>query len=232
MNRTPDLQSLSTEDLARCCAQETEHYFRNQSHDSRYCFELFRRAICEQNQFAWERIYTQYNSLVAGWVLQNQRFETTGEDVEYFVNGAFGKMAGVLTPDKFNGFSDLSFVLQYLKMCVHSVIVDFDRSAHQEHWDSLDLILEKESDEPRVENQEADRAYRKAFWVWINERLHDEKEHAVIYGSFVLELKPQELLIHYRKLFVDLDEIYRVKQNVLARLRRDNEFQNLIEQYD
>jgi hypothetical protein len=232
MNQNPDFQSFSIPDLARCCAQETERYFRKQSHDSRYCFELFRRAVRDRDQFAWEMIYTQYNSLVAGWVIQNQRFEAAGEDVEYFVNGAFAKMANILTPSKFEGFSDLSFVLQYLKMCVHSVIVDFDRSAHQEHWDSLDQIEEKESDEPRVENQEADRAFRKAFWDWINARLHDEKEHAVIYGSFVLELKPQELLVHYQKVFVDLDEIYRVKQNVLARLRRDDEFQKLVGQYD
>jgi hypothetical protein len=45
-------------------------------------------------------------------------------------------------------------------------------------------------------------------------------------------LKPQELLEHYRSLFSDLDEIYRIKQNVIARLRRDAEFQKLLDQYD
>jgi hypothetical protein len=44
----------------------------------------------------------------------------------------------------------------------------------------------------------------------------------------MLDLKPQELYDHFRGVFSDVDEVYRVKQNVLARLRRDPEFQKLL----
>ena len=45
----------------------------------------------------------------------------------------------------------------------------------------------------------------------------------MIYGSFVLAMKPAELHIHYAHLFNDVKDVYRTKQNVIDRLRRDQE---------
>ena len=45
----------------------------------------------------------------------------------------------------------------------------------------------------------------------------------MIYGSFVLAMKPGELHIHYAHLFNDVKDVYRTKQNVIDRLRRDQE---------
>jgi hypothetical protein len=222
---------MTLPELAHSCAQETENYFHNLQHDSTYCFEMFRRAVRDQDQAAWEMIYIQYNALVSGWVRQNQRFEASGEEVQYFVNGAFAKISRNLTADKFAGFQEISFILRYLKMCVHSVIVDYDRSAHQAGLVALEDIAEKEAPGPTVERLGMDQSYRKAFWDWIDQRLHNDKERAVIRGAYILELKPQELYEQFRSHFSDLDEVYRVKQNVLARLRRDDEFQKLLEQY-
>ena len=100
-------QHMALADLADWCAHQTELYFQHQSHDPRYCFELFRRAIREQDQTAWRLICLQYEALVTGWVRQHSRFESSGEEIQYFVNGAFAKIAISLTPDKFAGFSDI-----------------------------------------------------------------------------------------------------------------------------
>jgi hypothetical protein len=70
------------------------------------------------------------------------------------------------------------------------------------------------------------------MWEWMNAWLEDDKERRVIYGLFVLALKPQELFDHFRNLFNEVDEIYRVKQNVIARLRRDPEFRKLLSEGD
>jgi hypothetical protein len=58
--------------------------------------------------------------------------------------------------------------------------------------------------------------------------LHDEKERRVVYGSFVLALKPRELYAQFQDTFRDVNEVYRVKENVLARLRRDAELAELL----
>ncbi len=221
-------------DLAHRCAQETQRFFEGQSYDPRYCFELFRLAIVERNQPAWEVIHAQYQSLVAGWVRQHRGFEASGEEAQYFVNRAFEKIWVALTPDKFGRFSDLGPLLRYLKMCVHSVIVDHNRSVDQanRYAVSEESDIERRAQDPTIEDRALDRVHGRQFWEWINARLHDEKERHVVYGSFVLGLKPRQIHDLFPETFQDVAEVHRVKQNVLARLRRDPEFQKLLDEHD
>lgn len=216
--------------LTRFCAQETEHFFHKQEHDPRYCFELFRRAIREGDQPAWEMIYNEYHMLVSVWVERHPGFETSGEETQYFVTGAFGKISRVLTSDKFNGFSDLKSLLSYLKMCVHSVIVDYNRqSEYNSQQISLDeLEGEVKSSDPDTEDNILKQVQSQEFWEWIKGKLQDEKERLVIQGLFVHAMKPREVCDFYRQVFSDVDEVYRIKQNILARLRRDSEFLNFL----
>ena len=229
-----DPQLLTIAGIAHRCAQETELFFQHQSYDSRYCFELFRRAILEHDQPAWEMIHAQYQPLVAGWVRHHPAFEASGEEVQYFVNRAFEKIWVALTPDKFGRFLDLPPLLRYLRMCVHSVIVDHSRLAEQSTWDvqAEESAIESIAHDPAPEDRALDRVYQQQFWEWINAQLHEEKERLVVYGSFILALKPRELYGQFRTMFSDVDEVYRVKQNVLARLRRDAEFKKLLDGHD
>lgn len=232
MSQEKELQHIALADLAVWCAHETELYFQHQGHDPRYCFELFRRSIREQDQAAWEIICANYEPLVAGWVSRHRGFEDSNEEVQYFVNGAFAKIARTLTPDKFEGFSDIGSLLRYLKMCVHSVVIDYNRLAEQASMNSLEDASAEPSADPLPEEQVVDQSYRQTLWDLINAQLQDEKERSVIYCSFVLDIKPQEILGLFRNLFSDVDEIYRVKQNIISRLRRDPDLRKLLGEYD
>lgn len=232
MSDENELQLMPVGDLAHRCEQETERYFHQQSYDSTYCFELFRRAIQRTDQAAWGIICNQYQPLVSGWVRQHPGFQDSGEEIQYFVNGAFSKIFTTITPIRFDGFSDVGGLLRYLKLCVHSVIVDYNRSAEQANLYPLEEAMDNASTDPPVEEQEMDRAYQQAFWDWVNARLNDDKERAVIYGSFVLALKPQQIFDLFRHRFSDIDEIYRVKQNVISRLRRDPDFRKFLGEDD
>lgn len=234
MSQKDDPKNLSLTDLARSCAHETELFFQRQNHDTRYCFELFRRAIRENSQSAWEIIYEQYQSLVTGWVLQHQGFKASGEEAQYFVTGAFGKISSSMTLEKFDKFSDLRSLLAYLKMCVHSMITDYNRVAERANLQISieDLGFEIKATESAVEESVLNEIDNQVFWVKINEKLNDEKERLVIQGTFVLALKPRELCDHYENIFTNVEEVYRVKQNVLARLRRDSEFRKFLGEDD
>jgi len=225
MSQRTDLRLLTIAGIAHRCRQETEHFFQRQSYDPWYCFELLRRAIVDRNQRAWELVYNQYRPLVAGWVKRHSAFPGSGEEIQYFVNRAFEKMWMALTPDKFSHFSDLKSLLRYLQMCVHSVILDQVRVAEQAvvGVEAEDLDAESNATGTVVENQALARVHRQELWDQINARLHDEKERQVVYASFVLALKPRELCAQFRETFRDVQEVYRVKENVLARLRRDAE---------
>ena len=210
-------------DLAQQCAEETERFFRGQGYEPQHCFELFRRAILVRDPLAWEAVYTQYQPLVGRWVQQHSGFETSGEEVQYFANRAFEKIWAALTPDKFRDFTELGSLLRYLKMCVHSVITDHNRSLKLDELFALaeEAATDKAEEGPTLEEWALDRMQRLSFWDSINARLNDEKERQVVYGSFVLALKPRELYDQFQTTFASVEEVYQIKQNVLARLRRD-----------
>ncbi|MFL7793500.1 MAG: RNA polymerase sigma factor, partial [Anaerolineae bacterium] len=219
------IKLLTLADIAHHCDQETERFFQRRSHDPRYCFELFRRAIEKHNQHAWELVYTQYRPLVVGWVERHVAFSTSGEESQYFANRAFEKMWDALTPGKFAHFPNLKSLLRYLQMCVHSVILDHVRAVEKSVVDVQveDLAAECAETGISVERKALDRLHHQEMWDQIYARLHDEKERQVMYGCFVLALKPREICIHFGPTFSDANEVYRIKENVLSRLRRDTE---------
>ncbi len=226
----PDLQRLTIASISDRCAQETALFFQHRNYDPRYCYELFRRAIVEHNQHAWTAIYTQYRLLVTGWIQRHPAFDASGEEADYFANRAFEKMWVSVAPDRFGSFSDLKSLLRYLQMCAHSVLVDHSRASGLETADIDDegLAGEIKVQGPTTEEQAIDRVNREELWYWLRERLHDEKERQVIYGSFMLALKPRELYEQFPDTFADVGEVYRIKQNIIARLRRDPELNQFL----
>lgn len=224
---------ISLADLSRHCATETDKYYNQQPHDPRYCFELFRRAICEGNEQAWERIYKVYHSLVTRWVRRHPSFFALEEEEQYFVNRAFEKMWTAVTSEKWSNFHDLSALLRYLQLCVNGVMVDFGRQ--KELAKELSQLEVEEGAEPvalesAVERRLMAAETRRAIWDRVNEQLKDEQERQVIYGMFILALKPREIASQYPQMFNGANEVYRVKENVINRLRRSVELAALLEE--
>jgi hypothetical protein len=225
-----DLQTLSVSGIAHRCAAETERFFARLPHDPRPCFELFRRAIAGGSQRAWELVYVQYHAQVMRWVQRQPAFATCGEEASYLVNRTFEKMWSAVTPNKFSHFPDLKSVLRYLQMCAYSVVVDAARAAGPPGVDAEAVVL-ADGGAPggrTVDEHALSDVHRAEFWEAISARLSDEAEQRVVYGCYVLGLKPRELLEEYPDTFDDVRHVYRVKENVLARLRRDQALHALL----
>ena len=224
-----DIQSLTLAGVRHRCSQETERFFARQEHDPRFCFELFRRAILQRNDLAWECVYAQYRPLVARWLERHPALPMSGEEAQFFLNRAFEKMWQGLTPEKFATFDDLKSILRYLQMCAHSVVIDFLRRKEQKVL--LDAVDEADqqlvSGESAVEDQITYELEKQKLWGWLEEQFNDEKERLTIYGIFVLGLKPSEVVREYGRVFKNVKEVYRAKENVVARLRRSEEFKQI-----
>lgn len=216
-----ELRSLSLANVAYHCRQESERYFRRQANDSTYCYELFRRAILERSDVAWALIYDQYTPQVAGWVKSHSSYDSSGEEVGYFVNRAFEKMWSAIQPEKFPRFPDLKSLLRYLQLCVHSVVIDHVRAEEFTTLEEPSIVLEG------VEVPVLDGLQRQAFWQQIQRRLHDVREQQLLYYRYGLGLKPRQLCEHFPDEFPDVNEVYGMTQNILARLRRDEELRQL-----
>jgi DNA-directed RNA polymerase specialized sigma24 family protein len=225
-----DISDLDLEEIARSCVQESARFFRGQVNDPRFCFELFRRAFVQRDQTAWEHLYRTYRPLVSKWINSHPAFEDSGEELDYFANRTFDKIWYSITPAKFSNFKELSALLGYLKMCTGSVIIDHTRSKEKLTLEELEdsIASEPEAKEPDVEDLAIAHQESKLLWQRIKECLSDRQEYIVVYACFVLDLKPREILLQFPGLFADVGEVYRNKENVMDKLRRNSELIKLL----
>ncbi len=223
-----DLRKSNLSSLADDCERQSQRFFRREPYDPGSCFELFRRAIMEADQRAWDHIYRQYESLVTSWVYKHPAFHATGEQAIYFVNRAFERMWSAMTPEKFGQYRDLKALLRYIQMCVHSAIIDLARKTAQTELE-LDASEHSQHGSPRsdLEERVLDTVQRSKLWQEVEKRINSEAEGVVIYASFALGLKARQILEAYPNAFSNVEEIYQVKQNVMARLRRDEKLKDL-----
>ncbi len=223
------LHMLAINDLARCCAEETNKFLKQSMSNDRYCLEMFRRAIVQRDDDAWACIYQQYAPLVLTWVTQHQSAAPLlGQDGSApLVNAAFAKFSQALTPAKMANFDSLAAILKYLKMCVHSVVADEVRARQARQYEETLELIENEpaSDDPAddvVANISA-----QGLWQIIQEELNSEDERVLIYLAYIQGMKPSEISSQHRQLFPTVDDVYRIKRNVLERLRRNRRLQSM-----
>jgi DNA-directed RNA polymerase specialized sigma24 family protein len=221
MNMDRDLRHLDVDQLAEKCAEQTTKYFNRKLYDPSYCHELFRRAIVGRNKYAWDKIYRQYQFLVASWARHKAGDIATNEEIDYIVNGAYEKLWAALTPDKFDRFIDLASLLRYFQTCVHSVIVDHNRrnSPQTVGLDTLAQPMDWELDS--VETIVTDQLERHRLWRITLDLMQDEKERYVLQASFAYDLKPSEIYGSKPEQFESKTEVYRIKRNLISRLRRN-----------
>jgi DNA-directed RNA polymerase specialized sigma24 family protein len=226
--RAADPQRMDLDPLARCCAEETERFFRDRDSDPGFCFELFRRALAARDERAWDAIYRQYAPLAAAWAAGHPEIARGGGEIQEFVNRAFARMWAAIPPSKFGHFRDLRSVLAYLKMCVHSAIVEEARkTAALRRMVALDALPAETGPGPRPElDSPVDRMAfaeerRTAVRQAVTSRVQDDKERLVVYCLFELDLRPKAIFARYPHAFRDVREIYTIRQVVLERLARD-----------
>jgi len=213
------------------CEQETTRFFRNDQEDEGdSCLKLFKLAGLQNNEEAWEAIYRQYAPLVKGWVLRHPAFPQTGEDAEFFINMAFSRMWRAMTPQKCEQFDNIKSVLRYLQACTHSAILDVVRNNQLELLDIEARELHQQNDANAAGSNERlyDMLYCKEALEIIKQRMKTVQEHTVLYESYVLGLKAGDIFQRHPELFQSVKEVYRVKENILARLRRDKVLQELL----
>lgn len=222
------LRQMDLTTLMRKCATESERFYRGQQHDTRYSYELFRRALVDQSELAWEQLFRHYSGLVEGWVRRNGAFSSSGESSEYFVVGAFTKFWRAISPDRFASFPTLASLLHYLQLCATSVVIDSVRSqswAEMVPEDSVNQTMTA----PHMPDEEAvSRVHREEFWGLIDEQLNNNIERVVVYSSFVLGLTPRAIYAKHGHLFNSVNDVYNVKRNVLGRLGRNSQLRQML----
>lgn len=224
-----EVHELSVTQLHENCSAEIEKFRRGKKGDSVHCFELFRRAFAERDEEAWEAVHNGFHGQVERWIRKHPAHPNAEEEVQYFVNRVFEKMWSAITPEKFNRILNFASLLAYLKTCVASVLLDFQRKkrvtqANIEDQNQQDTHLQT----PKTEAVVLEEFENKELWRLCKKLMNSRQEQIVLFASFTLMMKPREIYQEYSEQFVDIDQVYRTKENILARLRRSPELSELI----
>jgi DNA-directed RNA polymerase specialized sigma24 family protein len=210
----------SVEELTEFCREENASLDKD-PRSVGACFELFRRAVVENCQAAWEAVYAQYRRQALRWAGGNS------DDAEDVVHCAFEKFLSAVSPKTFARFAGIANVLAYLRRCVKSVYIDRWRLMEREQLalDSLGMEMASLSDSP--EQAALDHIVNRQYTEHIYGRLKDERERRVVYLNLELGLKPSEIVHRHPTEFPTARDVYRVRDRVIHRLSEDPILQNL-----
>jgi hypothetical protein len=210
--------SLSVDDLAARCAQETDLFNRRQPSDPRFCFELLRRALAEGSSDAFTLVYHTYERQVTNWVYSHPKFDQTGESAEFFASQALRSFYFALRGPKFERFPSLPQILSYLKLCVHTAVAQYLRD-QQPHItmplvDSHALAYHPDLDT---------HAAAAELWQHICSLLPDERDRTLAHLVLVQGLRPREIVTALPARWRDEREISVALYRIRRTLRNDAE---------
>ena len=195
------IDQLSLIGLAHRCEQQTRRFWQQVTSDSRFCFELFRRALTEPHsemgRASWNLLHKQYLHQATLWVKKHRAFPQTGLEPGDLANLALEKMWVSFAnsdEDKFGRFPTeaergLKALLKFLQMCIHSVVIDAVRP-------NEDLPLPGTDDDENgyePSSTDPDTLAAEVFWRCIHDRLKNERERIVVDASYVHNLKPRQI---------------------------------------
>ncbi|GAB4579216.1 MAG: sigma-70 family RNA polymerase sigma factor [Anaerolineales bacterium] len=220
-NESPRRPSL--QELQERCAEETLKYLFGVREEAWNCYEVFRRALVERSNEAWAVLYEQYYAQVKRWVQQHPMFSNFQEEADFFVNLALEKFwRRNFSASDFAQFQNVKKLLAYVKMCVGSVIMDYGREKKGK-IEALyldDAIPTSSGGGTSYQQTVEDQLIQEEFWQKVQMNLEDDLMFRVVYDSFVLGLKPVEILNLPPKVFKDVQEIYKIKAKALHILAR------------
>jgi DNA-directed RNA polymerase specialized sigma24 family protein len=220
---------LALQDLCAEARQQEHNFVGGLPSDGGAGLELFRRAIVERDDAAWTAVMTLYRGLL---LAQTGRQVVRGlvlEDDGFCVDRAFQRFWRATQAGRMHQFSDLGSILKYLKLCLASVMLDEARARRRQATTSLDRLAPGASISTDPTAEAIGRIARAELWRAIESELRDERERLVARLSFVGGLTPREIYARHPQRFGAIGDVYRVKRNVLERLRHSGAIGRLVD---
>ncbi len=217
------MQHLNVHDLIQGCRNESK---QPRQQEEGYCFELFRRAVEEGDEIAWQAIDEQYRNLIIRW-LNDGSASVPHEHVEEIAPETWSKFwraqfnADMPLSDR---FAHVGSILKYLKQCAVSVVKEYERQIWrreriQQRVEGNGRLVVTFSEEELLSKIDRERLLQQ-IWHWIHTYVTDRQELQVLVLSYEHGLTPAEIARHYPQEFADAQTVRRLKERILKRARR------------
>jgi hypothetical protein len=213
--RDPALLMMTILELAAHCLTEIDNYRRGEPYTDEYALELLCRATIQDDQEAWDWMQRCFSGMVLGWLhlhpCKTAAFRLESE--ENYVAQAFERFWQATTLTQYVEFNSLAAALQYLQACLNGVILDTLRIYARPR--EMPLPEPGEPGEPHVE----ETTDSSEVWEILQTMLPDERERRLAYLFFHCGLKPRQIVRFCPQEFSDVQEVYRLRRNIMERLQ-------------
>lgn len=172
--------------LASQCSDEYIQFLENSIQIYTACYELFRHALEFDNAFAFGKIFQIYQSQVKKWILQHSYSRYLDQSPEHFISVTFSAFYFSLRSKPIAAFPDLAHLLKYLKMCVHTALVQHVRASKKRQIHQT--LTEEVTAKPAKKVDESDRILQH-----IHEIITDPDDRLIVRLVFIEERKPAEI---------------------------------------
>lgn len=219
---------IAVADLARRCAEERDGFRRGALVTGpEACLELFRRAIALGDPRAWDAVVAAFGAQVVAWVRRHGSFGSLPEPPEAYANLAWSRFARHVTAERIADFPRLASLLEFLRRCVASTLVDeARRAAARPAADALDAPLPDPAAGPERLALAGDA--RRGVWEMVLGVAQGEREAIVVREVLIQQRPPREVAARHPAVFASAADVSRAKENLLARLRRHPGMQRLL----
>jgi len=210
--------ALEVTALMRLCSREIDHYRRGNPGTDEYGLELLRRAALQRDASAWKALQHCLHNLVVGWVRchphRDMAYRYDSED--NYVAQAFARFWQATVCYQQVEFSSMAAALAYLRASVNGAILDTLRSYSRPK--EMPLPDADQAHEAGVAYQEEEEG---EVWEAISTLLPGERERRVAYLLYHCGLKPREIIHYCPQEFSEVQEIYRLRRQIIERLMRN-----------
>ena len=210
----PGAVSLSA--LAELSMREIDNYRRGEPSNDQYSLEIFRRAMLEGDNAAWTLLEDRFKDFLLSSFRRHPKSETASrlDSPENYVARAFARFWLATVHNRQLEFTTLAAALHYLRVCLNSTIVDTLRAYARPREVAL-----PETDfgwEPAAEYHDDDSD----LWEVLSGILPNERERRLAYLLYYCNLKPREIVRVCPQEFSEVEEIYRLRRNIMERAQR------------
>ena len=225
---TVEVREMPLDELrAEAEAQELSFTRGEATHDQAG-LELFRRALDQRDDAAWQAVIEIYRGLLMAQAGRRVVRGLVVEDNDFCVDRAFQRFWQATSSGRAKQFNDLASILKYLQLCLGSVLLDQARARRRQAWVSIDDVPPEAIVSADPSGEVVSRLARRELWQSIDRELPDARERLVANLSFVAGLSPREILARHPEKFHDVFDVYRTKRNMIDRLRRSTVLEHML----
>ncbi|WP_376796127.1 hypothetical protein [Thermogemmatispora sp.] len=209
--------ALPSEVDARGAEAKNEGETGQRSEEECYGLEIFRRATLEGDQQAWALLQNQFSDLVRAWMRRHPKREIALrlDSEENYIAQAFERFWQATAFKSDLQFTSLAAALSYLRASLNGAIMDTLRMYARPR----EAYLSTPGYEGAPVSEDRDDGGE--LWEILKSLLPQRREQYLAYLLFHCGLKPREVVRYCSQEFRNVQEVYRLRRNIVERLARN-----------